>query len=41
MGDPVLTKWQEQLIQKIIGEPDERKILWYRDPVGNKAKPSC
>ena len=38
LGDPVLRKWQERLLTETLGEPDDRKITWYNDPIGNTGK---
>lgn len=31
-------KWQQDLINELKNEPDDRKIIWYSDPIGNSRK---
>lgn len=31
-------KWQQDLINELKNEPDDRKIIWYSDPIGNSGK---
>ncbi|CAI9729859.1 Hypothetical predicted protein [Octopus vulgaris] len=31
-------KWQDELLKELVNEPDQRKIIWYADPVGNSGK---
>lgn len=35
-----LYNWQKEIIEIIKGEPDERKIYWYYEKVGNRGKTS-
>ena len=34
----VWKKWQQELLIELEGFPDQRKVLWYFDPVGNTGK---
>uniref|UniRef100_A0A0L8I7L6 Helicase superfamily 3 single-stranded DNA/RNA virus domain-containing protein n=1 Tax=Octopus bimaculoides TaxID=37653 RepID=A0A0L8I7L6_OCTBM len=31
-------KWQQELLDELQNEPDQRKIIWYSDPIGNSGK---
>lgn len=33
-----LYPWQQQLVNELKRDPDDRKIIWYYDPVGGKGK---
>lgn len=33
-----LRRWQERLVQELAGQPDDRKVIWYHDPIGNTGK---
>lgn len=37
-SNTVWRRWQHRLLQEMAGKPDERKIIWYNDPVGNRGK---
>lgn len=38
MGDPLLYRWQRDLLSELSGTPDPRKILWYVDGTSNTGK---
>ena len=33
-----LLPWQNKLVEELLDEPDDRKIIWYNDAIGNTGK---
>lgn len=38
LKDKQLYPYQEEIVRLMLQEPDERSIIWYFDPIGNKGK---